>query len=84
MFSLFHGLWQYLFRKPDVHILIIGLDHAGKTVEANKIFQYMFSRLTLPSNISAFADVVGENKINIWKARRHSTREDTSNGGHES
>ncbi|RQM24603.1 hypothetical protein B5M09_002779 [Aphanomyces astaci] len=31
MISLFWGLWQYLFSKAEVHLLIIGLDYAGKT-----------------------------------------------------
>lgn len=32
MFSLFMGLWQYLFSKAELHLLIVGLDDAGKTV----------------------------------------------------
>lgn len=32
MFSLFRGVWDYLFTKSQVHILIVGLDYAGKTV----------------------------------------------------
>ncbi len=31
MFSLIFGFYNLLFSKPDVHILIIGLDHAGKS-----------------------------------------------------
>lgn len=31
MFSLLSGFWQYLFAKTELHILILGLDHAGKT-----------------------------------------------------
>ncbi|OQR92288.1 ADP-ribosylation factor-related protein [Achlya hypogyna] len=31
MFSLLMGFWNYLFSKAEVHILIIGLDYAGKT-----------------------------------------------------
>jgi hypothetical protein len=31
-FSLISGLWQYWFSRPEVHVLIIGLDNAGKTV----------------------------------------------------
>eukprot|EP01035_Chromulina_nebulosa_P017822 gene17822-23433_t len=37
MFSLLSGLWQYLFTKPTIHILIIGLDHAGKSTILEKI-----------------------------------------------
>ena len=31
MFSLLSGFWQLLFDRPSLHVLIIGLDHAGKT-----------------------------------------------------
>lgn len=31
MFSLISGFWEYIFAKTEVHILILGLDHAGKT-----------------------------------------------------
>ncbi|GLE02099.1 hypothetical protein PINS_up010937 [Pythium insidiosum] len=31
MFSLFMGLWNYLFSKAELHLLIVGLDDAGKT-----------------------------------------------------
>jgi ABC-type phosphate/phosphonate transport system ATPase subunit len=37
MFSLLQGFWQYLFAKPNLHVLIIGLDHAGKTTLLEKI-----------------------------------------------
>lgn len=36
-FSLMSGLWQCLFKKPKVNILIIGLDHAGKTTLLERI-----------------------------------------------
>lgn len=31
MFSLLSGWWTYFFSKPNLHVLLIGLDHAGKT-----------------------------------------------------
>ncbi|CAH0481503.1 unnamed protein product [Peronospora belbahrii] len=31
MFSFFWGLWDYLFSKAELHLLIVGLDDAGKT-----------------------------------------------------
>ena len=31
MFSLLQGFWHYFFDKPTLHILVIGLDHAGKS-----------------------------------------------------
>lgn len=32
MFGLLKGLWNSLFEKPTLKILIIGLENAGKTV----------------------------------------------------
>lgn len=31
MFSLFYGLWNYIFSKTEFHVLILGIDKAGKT-----------------------------------------------------
>ena len=31
MFSLCHGFWKLLFRQADFHIIILGIDAAGKT-----------------------------------------------------
>lgn len=31
MFSLLFGFWKIFFRKAEFHILILGVDHAGKT-----------------------------------------------------
>ncbi|KAG2488984.1 hypothetical protein HYH03_012425 [Edaphochlamys debaryana] len=30
-FGLLYGLWEYLFRKDEFHVLILGVDKAGKT-----------------------------------------------------
>ena len=32
MFSLIYGFWKMLFTRTEFHILILGIDHAGKTV----------------------------------------------------
>lgn len=37
MFSLLLGFWERLFARPHVHILIIGLDHAGKSTLLEKL-----------------------------------------------
>lgn len=37
MFSLIAGFWQLIFVRPSLHVLIIGLDHAGKTTILEKI-----------------------------------------------
>jgi len=31
MFSLLHGLWEYLFKRTQYQVLLVGLDHAGKS-----------------------------------------------------
>lgn len=33
-FSLLVGFWQLLFRRAEFQVLILGVDHAGKTVRA--------------------------------------------------
>ena len=32
MFSLLAGFWEYVFRKEELRVLILGLDQAGKTI----------------------------------------------------
>jgi len=38
MFSLFYGLWKYVFTKDEFRVLILGVDKAGKTVVALSIY----------------------------------------------
>ena len=44
MFSLMHGLWSYMFSKTEFHVLILGIDKAGKTVT---VFLIKSSRIML-------------------------------------
>ena len=37
MFSLLYGLWEYLVRKEELRLLILGLDKAGKTTLLEKL-----------------------------------------------
>ncbi|OVA14123.1 Small GTPase superfamily [Macleaya cordata] len=37
MFSLFYGLWKYIFSKMEFHVLILGIDKAGKTTLLEKL-----------------------------------------------
>eukprot|EP00270_Netrium_digitus_P021901 TRINITY_DN9630_c0_g1_i1.p1 TRINITY_DN9630_c0_g1~~TRINITY_DN9630_c0_g1_i1.p1 ORF type:complete len:204 (+),score=52.14 TRINITY_DN9630_c0_g1_i1:462-1073(+) len=37
MFSLLFGLWRYFFSKAEYHILILGIDKAGKTTLLEKV-----------------------------------------------
>ena len=37
MLSLISGFWSQIFDRPSLHVLVIGLDHAGKTTILEKI-----------------------------------------------
>ncbi|CAL4931385.1 unnamed protein product [Urochloa decumbens] len=37
MFSLFYGLWKYVFTKDEFRVLILGVDKAGKTTLLEKL-----------------------------------------------
>ncbi|KAL6594056.1 hypothetical protein ACP70R_048957 [Stipagrostis hirtigluma subsp. patula] len=37
MFSLFYGLWKYMFNKDEFRVLILGVDKAGKTTLLEKL-----------------------------------------------
>ncbi|XP_066387755.1 uncharacterized protein [Miscanthus floridulus] len=37
MFSLFYGLWKYVFTKDEFRVLILGVDKAGKTTLLEKV-----------------------------------------------
>lgn len=48
MLSLIAGFWNQVFDKPSLHILVIGLDHAGKTTILEKIKSKFSSSPGLP------------------------------------
>ena len=37
MFSLLYGFWQYVSRRPEFNVLILGLDGAGKTTLLERV-----------------------------------------------
>ncbi|KAM7274204.1 hypothetical protein ACFE04_028868 [Oxalis oulophora] len=37
MFSLFYGFWKYMLSKTEFHVLILGVDKAGKTTLLEKL-----------------------------------------------
>ncbi|XP_045595987.1 ADP-ribosylation factor-related protein 1 isoform X1 [Procambarus clarkii] len=74
MFSLFYGLYKYLFKKDEFFVLILGLDNAGKTtyLEAAKT---KFTRGYKGLNPSKITTTVGQNvggilyagiKLSFW------------------
>ncbi|OQS04540.1 ADP-ribosylation factor-related protein [Thraustotheca clavata] len=48
MFSLLVGLWDYLFSKAEVHVLIIGLDYAGKTTLLEQLKSHFGKKPGIP------------------------------------
>jgi len=46
-FSLIAGLFKYFFSKTEIHILILGLDHAGKTVSQMPCYREPINNLIL-------------------------------------
>ncbi|KAI3432083.1 uncharacterized protein J3R85_007466 [Psidium guajava] len=48
MFSLFYGLWKYLFTKTEFHVLILGIDKAGKTTFLEKLKSIYLNTESLP------------------------------------
>ncbi|CAN8243713.1 unnamed protein product [Cochlearia groenlandica] len=58
MFSLMHGLWTYMFSKAEFHVLILGIDKAGKT-------DFLMIGLFLPS-ASILVVLISNAKIVFW------------------
>ncbi|KAL9675078.1 hypothetical protein QQ045_003278 [Rhodiola kirilowii] len=48
MFSLFYGLWKYAFSKTEFHVLILGIDKAGKTTLLEKLKAFFSNLEGLP------------------------------------
>ena len=51
MFSLFYGFFEYLFRRDEYHILILGLDKAGKTNVLERL-KSMYTQVLGPQVVS--------------------------------
>ncbi|XP_028554770.1 ADP-ribosylation factor-related protein 1 isoform X3 [Dendrobium catenatum] len=48
MFSLFYGLWKYMFSKIEFHVLILGVHKAGKTSLLEKLKSIYLNSEGLP------------------------------------
>ncbi len=69
MFSLLYGLWKYLFSKAEFHVLILGIDKAGKTTVLEKL-KTLFSDLEgLPPD--RIVPTVG---LNIGRVEAHKSK----------
>lgn len=70
MFSLISNLFQWLFSKSEVHILVLGLDGAGKTTFLEHAKSLLKTRHP-PSNLDRIPPTVGLNiaRIDISNTR---------------
>ncbi|CEG37375.1 1-family small gtpase [Plasmopara halstedii] len=69
MFSLFWGLWNYLFSKAELHLLIVGLDDAGKTTLLEQLKGIFGKKPGIP--LEKIPPTVGLNiaRVNIKRSR---------------
>lgn len=74
MFSLFYGLWEYLFKKGDYFVLILGLDNSGKTTFLEHA-RVKFNKNHRSVDLNRIASTVGLNvgrietsgvRLNFW------------------
>ncbi|CAM8960873.1 unnamed protein product [Rhodiola kirilowii] len=69
MFSLFYGLWKYAFSKTEFHVLILGIDKAGKTTLLEKLKAFFSNLEGLPPD--RIVPTVG---LNIGRVEISNTR----------
>jgi len=69
MFSLFFGLYQYLFETPERNVVIVGLDAAGKTTLLEKSKSIFSGADGIPA--SQIVPTVG---MNIGRMEAHGVR----------
>uniref|UniRef100_A0A061RW84 ADP-ribosylation factor related protein 1 n=1 Tax=Tetraselmis sp. GSL018 TaxID=582737 RepID=A0A061RW84_9CHLO len=69
MFGLLAGLWEYCFRKDELHVLILGVDKAGKTTLLEKMKSMYTDHMGLdPERI---LPTVG---LNVGRIEAHKTK----------
>ena len=83
MFSLISGFWSLLFAKPNINVLIIGLDHAGKTTTLERI--KVSPSVFLLHSFQSIADIVlPPNSIGkAGQSEQHPNRKNPANNRHE-
>eukprot|EP00897_Mesotaenium_endlicherianum_P005169 jgi/Mesen1/4680/ME000241S03717 len=60
MFSLLFGLWKYLFSKAEYHVLILGIDKAGKTLGLRTIWEKYYEEAHA---VLYVVDAAGQNRF---------------------
>lgn len=70
MYTLFSGLWKYMFQKDEYNVLILGLDNAGKTTYLEQT-KMKFSKNYQGMNLHKITTTVGLNigKIDLGSVR---------------
>jgi len=68
MFGLLYGLYQYLFSKVEFHLLILGLDGAGKTA-----FLEQIKHMYLKTQLQPFDKLMPTVGLNIGKVETSSS-----------
>ncbi|XP_060598982.1 ADP-ribosylation factor-related protein 1-like [Ruditapes philippinarum] len=74
MYTLFSGLWKFMFQKDEYNILILGLDNAGKTtyleqtkMKFTKNYQGMhLNKITTTVGLNIGTIVIGGVKLKFW------------------
>lgn len=69
MFSLLFGLWRYLFSKAEYHVLILGIDKAGKTTLLERVKAIYSDAEGLPAD--RIVPTVG---LNIGRVEAHKAK----------
>ncbi|KAJ4847450.1 hypothetical protein Tsubulata_042102 [Turnera subulata] len=68
MFSLFYGLWKYIFSETQFRVLILGIDKSGKTTLLEKLKAVYSNSEGLPPD--RIVPTVGLNLANIEASNR--------------
>ncbi|KMT01498.1 hypothetical protein BVRB_9g215040 [Beta vulgaris subsp. vulgaris] len=73
MFSLMYGFWNYMFSKTEFHVLILGIDKAGKTSLLEKLKELYLNLEGLPPDrivptvgLNIGRIEVGNTKLVFW------------------
>ncbi|KAH3697984.1 ADP-ribosylation factor-related protein 1-like [Dreissena polymorpha] len=74
MYTLFSGLWKYMFQKDEYNVLILGLDNAGKTtyleqtkMKFTKNYQGMsLNKITTTVGLNIGTITIGGVKLKFW------------------
>lgn len=93
MFSLVYGLWKHIFTKMEFHVLILGIDKAGKTVifltitfEKSRMpmlffFFFFGAKLLFELLQQWITDIAGKVEVTVLEHGSSSSRQNCSHCG---